>query len=147
MFPIISYGFHMISYDFCVFVCCVFLVWFCAKISPTSYVRFDGTPPELSAAPGYIEFCAAQKLYQGDPNQKLRDFLVFSCFFNVFYGIFGVYIFPKWLKKVPGHIPILFSWFWELRKSWLFLDLLLVISGPVDPVFMVFLIPNYFKQY
>ena len=47
-------------------------------------------------------------LYQGDPNQKLGDFFVFSCFFIVFFGVFGVYIFPKWLKKVPGHFGILF---------------------------------------
>ena len=41
---------------------------------------------------------------------------MFSYIFNVFYGIFGVYIFPKWLKKVPGHFGILFGWFRELRK-------------------------------
>ena len=40
--------------------------------------------------------------------KKLGDLLVFSYIFNVFYGISGVYIFPKWLIKVPGHIPILF---------------------------------------
>ena len=28
---------------------------------------------------------------------KIGDCLVFSYFFKVFYGIFGVYIFPKWL--------------------------------------------------
>ena len=70
--------------------------------------------------------------------KNLGEFFVFSYIFKVFYGIFGVYIFPKWLKKVPGHIPILFGWFWELPKSWLFLDLLLVISGPVDLVFVCF---------
>ena len=32
-------------------------------------------------------------------------------------GFFGVYIFPKWLKKVPGHFGILFGWFWELKNS------------------------------
>ena len=34
----------------------------------------------------------------------------------VFFWVFGVYIIPKWLIKVPGHIPILFGWFRELRK-------------------------------
>ena len=34
----------------------------------------------------------------------------------VFWGFFGVYILPKWLIKVPGHIPILFGWLLELRK-------------------------------
>ena len=33
----------------------------------------------------------------------------------VFWGIYGVLIIPKWLIKVPGPIPILFGWFWELR--------------------------------
>ena len=33
------------------------------------------------------------KLYQRNPNQKLGDFFVFSYFFNVFYGISGVYCF------------------------------------------------------
>ena len=32
------------------------------------------------------------------------------------FGFFGFYIIPKWLIKVPGHIPILFGWFRELRK-------------------------------
>ena len=27
----------------------------------------------------------------------------------ILYGIFGVLIIPKWLIKVPGHIPILFK--------------------------------------
>ena len=85
--------------------------------------------------------------YRGYRATKLRDLLVASCIFRVFYSIFGVYIFPKWLKKVPGHFGILFRWFWELPKSWLFLDLLLVISGPIDLVFVVFLTPNYFKKY
>ena len=40
--------------------------------------------------------------------KKIGDCLFFSYMFDVFYGILGVYIFPKWLKKVPGHIPILF---------------------------------------
>ena len=34
----------------------------------------------------------------------------------VFFGVFGVYIIPNWLIKVPGHFGILFRWFWELRK-------------------------------
>ena len=38
----------------------------------------------------------------------LGDLLVVSYMFKVCYGIFGVYIFPKWLIKVPSHIPILF---------------------------------------
>ena len=33
----------------------------------------------------------------------------FSYIFNDFYSNFGVYIFPKWLIKVPGLIPILFK--------------------------------------
>ena len=55
--------------------------------------------------------CASKNgAYRGPIGQKkLGDFLVFSYIFVVFYGIFGVYIFPKWLKKVPGHIPILFG--------------------------------------
>ena len=34
----------------------------------------------------------------------------------VLFGVFGVYIIPKWLIKVPGHFGILFGWFRELRK-------------------------------
>ena len=34
----------------------------------------------------------------------------------VFFGVFGVYIIPNWLIKVPGHFGILFGWFLELRK-------------------------------
>ena len=32
------------------------------------------------------------------------------------FKILWVYIIPNWLIKVPGHIPILFGWFRELRK-------------------------------
>ena len=47
--------------------------------------------------------------YRGPIGQKqLGDFWVFSYIFNVFYGICGVYLFPKLLKKVPGHFGILF---------------------------------------
>ena len=31
-------------------------------------------------------------------------------------GVLGFSIIPKWLIKIPGHIPILFGWFRELRK-------------------------------
>ena len=48
--------------------------------------------------------------YRGPIGQKkLGDVLDFAYIFKIRYGIFGVYIFPKWLKKVPGHIPILFK--------------------------------------
>ena len=30
-------------------------------------------------------------------------------------GVFGIYIIPNWLIKVPAHIPILFRWFRALR--------------------------------
>ena len=40
--------------------------------------------------------------------QKLGDFLFFSEYVIVFFGFFGVYIFPKWLIKVPGHFGIFF---------------------------------------
>ena len=47
-----------------------------------------------------------RQMLKGD--SEFRRCLVFSLFFNVFYGIFGVYIIPKWLIKVPGHVGILF---------------------------------------
>ena len=34
----------------------------------------------------------------------------------VCFGVFGFYIIPNWLIKVPGHFGILFGWFRELRK-------------------------------
>ena len=40
-------------------------------------------------------------------------FFLIRCSIFVF---FWIYIIPKWLIKVPGHIPILFGWFRELRK-------------------------------
>ena len=47
--------------------------------------------------------------YRGPIGQKnlgeFRFFLIVYCIL----GFLGVYIFPKWLKKVPGHIPILFG--------------------------------------
>ena len=46
---------------------------------------------------------------------------------------FGVLIIPKWLIKVPGHIPILFGWFWELPKFSIFWTR----SGPYLPVFLM----------
>ena len=67
---------------------------------------------------------------------NLGDVWFFSLFFKVFYGIFGVYIIPKWLIKVPGHIPILFGWFRELRNFCQ--NLVLETSG---------LSPKCFKQY
>ena len=52
---------------------------------------------------------ALKGLYRGSIGENnLGDFcffLIFPCFF----GGLGVYIIPKWLIKVPGHIPILFG--------------------------------------
>ena len=39
----------------------------------------------------------------------LGDFWFFSVFFIVILGFYEVYIIPKWLIKVPGHIAILFG--------------------------------------
>ena len=39
---------------------------------------------------------------------KLGDVRVFSRCVIVFSGVFGVYIIPKWLIKVPGPFAILF---------------------------------------
>ena len=62
-------------------------------------------------------WCSKNGAYRGPIGQKnLGDFRFFSWYFIVLLGFFGVYIFPKWLKKVPGHFGILFRWFWELRK-------------------------------
>ena len=49
------------------------------------------------------------------PQPEINRFFDFSWFFVVFFGVFGVYIIPNWLIKVPGHFPILFGWFQELR--------------------------------
>ena len=46
--------------------------------------------------------------------KKVKCFVGFSCFFNVFLHVWGVLIIPKWLIKVPGNIPILVEWFLEL---------------------------------
>ena len=51
------------------------------------------------------------------------DFVCFSCIFIIFHGIFGALIIPKWLIKVPRHIPIFFGSFLELRKCSPDLDL------------------------
>ena len=41
----------------------------------------------------------------------------FPRFFTVLIGVYGVLIIPKWLIKVPGHIAILFTRFFELPNS------------------------------
>ena len=57
-----------------------------------------------------LQFGPKNGVYRGPIGQNnLGDFLVCSYIVKVFYGIFGVYIFPKWLKKVPGHFGILFG--------------------------------------
>ena len=61
---------------------------------------------------------------------------VFCCFFNVLIGVYGVLIIPKWLIKVPGHIPILFGWILELPTFSLF-------TGPDSP----YLSCKYLKRY
>ena len=47
---------------------------------------------------------------------NLGDFLVCFLIYYCIFGVYGVYIIPKRLIKVPGHIAILFRWFLELRK-------------------------------
>ena len=42
--------------------------------------------------------------------------MAFLIFFIVVSVFLGIYIIPKWLIKVPRHIPILFGWFLELPK-------------------------------
>ena len=57
---------------------------------------------------------------------KLRDVLFFLGVLKMFYGLFGiigVLIIPKWLIKVPGHIPLLLTTFWNFRnvhQTWTF---------------------------
>ena len=46
---------------------------------------------------------------------NLGDVRSFSLYFMVFSRVFGVYIIPKWLIKVPGPFPILFKRFREFR--------------------------------
>ena len=71
--------------------------------------------PELNRkviAPKWLE----RPLYRGSIGEnKLGDFLFFSLIFYCIFWGFGVLIIPKWLIEVPGHIPILFGWFRELR--------------------------------
>ena len=61
-------------------------------------------------------------------------------FFLIRYCIWGkgllFLIILKWLIKVPGHIPILFRWFLELPKSWLFF-------GPVVDLYTSFYHQKY----
>ena len=40
--------------------------------------------------------------------------------FYFYFWFYGVDIIPKWLIKVPGHIPILYKLFMVLPKSWFF---------------------------
>ena len=54
----------------------------------------------------------------------------------IFYGIFGVLIIPKWLIEVPGHIPIFFGSFLELRQ----------ISPNLAP-YTPYLSPEYFNEH
>ena len=44
-----------------------------------------------------------------NPANMLGELLFFLVFLIIQYGIFGVLIIPKWLIKVPGHIPIFFG--------------------------------------
>ena len=39
----------------------------------------------------------------------LGDGFAFFFFSYCIFGFYGVYIIPKWLVEVPGHIPILFK--------------------------------------
>ena len=49
-------------------------------------------------------------LYRGSIGENnLGDFLFFPNLLLYFWGVLGVYIIPKWLIKVPGHIAILFG--------------------------------------
>ena len=41
--------------------------------------------------------------------KNLGDFRVFFLFCMACFGCFGVFIIPKWLIKVSGHIPVLFG--------------------------------------
>ena len=51
----------------------------------------------------------ALELYgRGNGGKQFRRCFGFSYYLIIFYGIFGVSIIPKWLIKVPGHIPIFF---------------------------------------
>ena len=74
--------------------------------------------------------------------KKLCDFGLFSCFFNVLVGGYGVLIIPQWLIKVPGHIPILFGWFWELSNFSIFWT----CSWPSLPVFLMKILENTRKN-
>ena len=63
------------------------------------------------------------------------DFLDFlGCIY--FDGTFGALIIPKWLIKVPGHIPIFFRTFLELPKC-----------SPNLASYTPYLSPKYFKTY
>ena len=65
----------------------------------------QGTSPETRENQ---DFLICRKV-EGSIGQTNLGDLLFFLIFLIFYGFFGVYIFPKWLKKVPGHIPILFG--------------------------------------
>ena len=48
-----------------------------------------------------------EDLSTGGGSKKLGDFRFFLIFYCMF-GVFGVYMIPNWLIKVPGHFGILF---------------------------------------
>ena len=64
----------------------------------------------------FFNFVQALSAPMGKWGKTFRRCFVFLVCLKVCYDFFEVYIIPKWLIKVPGHIPILFWWFWELRK-------------------------------
>ena len=57
--------------------------------------------------PGFYEIWGLYMGFIGENN--LGDFQFFPNCLLYFWGVLGVYIIPKWLSKVPGHIPILFG--------------------------------------
>ena len=102
-----SFDFLMISCDFLwfpVFGRVSVIIW-CASFQFAWFIvllQHAETGPETTCPMG------------GNRENNLGDF---RFFFFICYGIvwvFGVYIIPKWLIKVPGHIAILFGWFLEV---------------------------------
>ena len=75
--------------------------------------------------------------------KKIGVFWFLSCFFGVWIGVYGVWIIPKWLIKVPGHIPILFGWILELPKFSFFWTR----SGSSLPVFIMEILQKIQEKY
>ena len=83
----------------------------------TKWKRFRGSLATLTSSENMNMLVCFQMFAKGESLAKgkrwcsigennLGDFWVFSWFFIVFLGLYGVYIIPNWLLKVPGHIAI-----------------------------------------